>query len=242
VVLRRDAFPVKRLRALCATWELPPGSEEVLEELLLLLERVPDAPSAITEPERAVDLHLADSLSALEILRSRPSLEALVDLGSGAGFPGLPLAVALPGVRVDLLEATRRKCAFLQHAIGELQLGNARVVCARSEEWGAGEGREAYDAVAVRAVGRLPTIVEYAAPLLRERGLLCAWRGRRDRADEEAGAWAAASLGLRPLAVSSVEPFIGAGARYLHTLERVAALPPGYPRRPGIARKRPLGV
>jgi 16S rRNA (guanine527-N7)-methyltransferase len=235
-------FPVKRLEFLCAESRLPPRAAPMLEVLLRLLERSPDAPSSVTDPSASIDVHVADSLSGLDFLRYRPSLEAIADLGSGAGFPGLPLAIGLPEVRIDLLEATRRKCAFLERAIAEIELENARVVCRRAEEWGGAEGRGQYEAVTVRAVGRLPTIVEYAAPLLRDGGLLVAWRGRRDRADEDAGAGAAALLGLRPLEIVPVEPFPGAGERYLHTYERIAALPHGYPRRVGVARKRPLGV
>jgi 16S rRNA (guanine527-N7)-methyltransferase len=93
----------------------------------------------------------------------------------------------------------------------------------------------------VRAVGSLPTLVEYAAPLLRQRGLLVAWKGRRDGDEEQEGVAAAAALGMRALGVDWVGPFAGSRNRHLYAYEKVAPTPPGYPRRPGVARKRPLG-
>jgi 16S rRNA (guanine527-N7)-methyltransferase len=232
---------VKRLAELCEAWDLPARAEETLDALLELIARDRAAPTAVTDPARAVDSHLADSLSGLDVLRGRPSLEAAVDIGSGAGFPGLPLAVALPGIRVDLLEAARRKCAFLARAIETLALENAHVVCARAEELGSEPRSDAYDAALARAVGPLPTLVEYAAPLLRDGGVLVAWKGRRDRLEERAGAEAARALGLRAAGAIAVEPFPGAANRHLHVYEKESPTPPGYPRRPGMARKRPLG-
>jgi 16S rRNA (guanine527-N7)-methyltransferase len=230
---------VKRLRALSDEWGLPARAHDRLAALLRFLAEQPDAPTSVTEPARAVDTHLADSLSGLALLRGR-QLETVVDVGSGAGFPGLPIAIALPA-EVDLLEATARKCAFLDRAIEAIGLENARVVCARAEEWGITDGRDRYDAALVRAVAPLPTLVEYGAPLLREGGLLVAWKGRRDVVEETAAATAAQALGLRAGAITAVDPFPGARARHLHAFEKVGPTPAKYPRRPGVARKRPLG-
>jgi 16S rRNA (guanine527-N7)-methyltransferase len=234
------AFPVKRLEALCLGWDLPSSAKPRLERLLRFLANAPDAPTTITDPDRALDVHVADSLSALSLLRGRSRLERLVDVGSGAGLPGLPLAVAMPSVRFDLVEATQRKCVFIGRAVGEVELRNVTFVCARAEAWGAEGGREAYDAVTIRALGPLPTLVEYAAPLLRVGGLLIAWKGRRDFADERAGAAAAALLGLGLPGVTALEPTAEARWRHLHSYEKLRPTPPGYPRRPGVARKRPL--
>ena len=87
---------MKRLRELCARWDLPDGAERQLAALLLLLADDRAAPTSVREPARALDIHLADSLSGLVVLRGRPAMETIVDIGSGAGFPGIPLAVALP--------------------------------------------------------------------------------------------------------------------------------------------------
>jgi 16S rRNA (guanine527-N7)-methyltransferase len=186
-------------------------------------------------------VHVADSLAALSLLRERAPGGPLVDIGSGAGFPGLPLAIALEPAEVVLLEATGRKCAFIERAIERLGLASARAVCARAEDWGAGEGAIRYAAATARAVGPLATLVEYAAPLLRPGGVLVAWKGARDGAEEEAAARAAATLGMTAREVLRTEPFAGARNHHLHVFEKVGPTPPGYPRRPGMARKRPLG-
>ena len=114
------------------------------------------------------------------------------------------------------------------------------MVCARAEEWRAGS--EAHDLVVARALAPQPVVLEYAAPLLRVGGRLVDWRGRRDGAEEERGARAAAELGLRPRrGASPSQPFAGAHSRHLHVFEKVGTTPPRFPRRPGMARKRPLG-
>jgi 16S rRNA (guanine527-N7)-methyltransferase len=187
---------------------------------------------------------VADSLSGLEVEALRAA-RRIADLGAGAGFPGLPLAAALPGSRVDLIEATGRKCEFVRRAIERAGIDNARVVCERSEGWAARPppdgGRDSYDAVAARAVGRLSTVAELASPLLTEGGALVAWKGRRN-ADEEAELGrAAARLAMEVDEVRSVGPYAGSRHRHLHVLRKSGPTPDSLPRRPGMAKKRPLG-
>jgi 16S rRNA (guanine527-N7)-methyltransferase len=112
-------------------------------------------------------------------------------------------------------------------------------VHARAEEWADGLG--ACDLVTARALAPLAVVAEYAAPLLTVGGTLVAWRGRRDPDDEAVGARAAVELGLEPGTVIRVEPYPGALHRHLHVLRKVAPTPDRFPRRPGMARKRPLG-
>ena len=150
----------------------------------------PDPPTGVTEPKRAVETHLADSLSGLEIDRVR-SAPALVDLGAGAGFPGLPLAVALPNARIDLVEAGRRKCEVIERLRDAAGAANARVVATRAETWALGEGADAYAVATARALAPLSVLCEYAAPLLEPGGALVCWKGTRDGAEEAAGAAAA---------------------------------------------------
>jgi 16S rRNA (guanine527-N7)-methyltransferase len=233
---------VKRLHELCARLELPVEAEQRLALLLEALAEDPEAPTSVTTPLEAVDVHLADSLSALSLLR--PLLGdsgAVVDIGSGAGLPGLPLAIALESAEVDLLESTGRKCAFIERTIERLDQRNARCVCARAEDWARAEGASRYGAVTARALAPLATLAEYASPLLRPGGVLVAWKGARDHGEEEAGRAAAAALGMTPREVVHTTPFPGARNHHLHVFEKTAATPPGFPRRPGIARKRPLG-
>jgi 16S rRNA (guanine527-N7)-methyltransferase len=117
---------------------------------------------------------------------------------------------------------------------------NARSVPARAEEWAAAEGRESYDAVTARALAPLATLVEYAAPLLRAGGVLVAWKAARDDEEESAGDAAAGQLGLSSGTVVRVVPFEGARDRHLHVFTKLEPTPERFPRRPGMARKRPL--
>jgi 16S rRNA (guanine527-N7)-methyltransferase len=224
---------------------LSAGSDEQIRRLLAALAAEPEPHTKMSAPAEALQAHVADSLSALEVAELSAA-GRIADVGAGAGFPGLALAVALPGAAVDLIEATGRKTAVIGRLAQAAELSNARPVTARAEEWAAtpaalGGGGEAYDAVVVRAVAALPVLVEYAAPLLRKDGVLVAWKGARDAAEEAAGAAAAEALGLAPGAVLRVEPFEGARDRHLHVFRKVGATPARYPRRPGMAAKRPLG-
>jgi 16S rRNA (guanine527-N7)-methyltransferase len=208
--------------------------------LLDALAAEPDPPTSIRRPVEALPAHIADSLSGLEVPQLAQS-RAIADVGAGVGFPGLALAIALPEAQVDLLEATRRKTEVIERLARAAGAANARAVAERAETWAAGQGSTAYDAVTARAVAPLAVLVEYAAPLLRDGGVLVAWKGVRDQDEEEGGARAAEELGMKPVGVSRVVPFAGAEARHLHVYTKVAPTPGGIPRRPGMARKRPLG-
>jgi len=208
--------------------------------LLDALADEPDPPTTMRVPKDALDVHLADSLSGLEIPEIRRAT-SIADIGSGAGFPGLALAIALPAARVDLIESAARKCAVIERLATAAGAGRARAVPVRAEEWAASEGREAYDTVTARAVAPLAVLCEYAAPLLRLGGVLVAWKGRRDAEEDEAAARAAAELGMELGRVMAVEPFPAAHSRHLHVVVKTAPTPERFPRRPGMASKRPLG-
>jgi 16S rRNA (guanine527-N7)-methyltransferase len=199
----------------------------------------------VSEPERARDVHVADSLSGLQV-EDLATASRMADIGAGAGFPGLVLAIALPSARVDLIESAGRKAAVIDRLIQAAKVSNARSVVARAEDWARlpvslGGGREAYEAVTARAVAGLPVLVEYAAPLLRPRGVLVAWKGARDAAEESAGRLAAAEVGMELEEVRRVVPFAAARDRHLHVYRKVAPTPERFPRRAGMAAKRPLG-
>jgi 16S rRNA (guanine527-N7)-methyltransferase len=214
-------------------------AEPALEALVELLAE-PRAPIASSTVRRAREVHIADSLSGLEI---EPIREArrLADLGSGAGLPGLVLAAELPDARFDLIESVSRKCDFLREAVRRMGLSNADVLCRRAEDWAAGEGREAYDVVTARAVGRLATLAELASPLLRDGGALVAWKGTRSDDEEAEATRAAARLAMQPVEIRSVRPFPGSRDRHIHLLRKNGPTPNGLPRRPGMAAKRPFG-
>jgi 16S rRNA (guanine527-N7)-methyltransferase len=230
---------VQALARLGDRYGLSQPAIDALATLFRLLSGDPHAPTSVSDPRRVLDDHLADSLSALELPVIRAAA-TVADIGSGAGLPGLPLAAALPAARIWLVESNARKCEFIGRAAAAAGLGNASVVHERAESWVAGRGR--HDVVTARALARLDVVTEYAAPLLRRGGSLVAWRGRRDPVDEAAGRLAAGRLGLELVGVVPVTPYPAAEHRHLHVLRKVADTPAGFPRRPGVARKRPLGV
>jgi 16S rRNA (guanine527-N7)-methyltransferase len=197
----------------------------------------PRAPISVRRPGDVATVHISDSLTALELKDVREA-RRIADLGAGAGLPGLVLAIALPEAEVALVESVGRKCAWMERTVEALGLTNARVVCARVEEL----QDAAFDVVTARALGSLPVLCEYAAPLLREGGVLVAWKGAVDDVEEADGLAAAAILGLEREAVLAVEPYPGSERRTLHVFRKVSATPAGYPRRPGMAAKRPLTV
>jgi 16S rRNA (guanine527-N7)-methyltransferase len=195
----------------------------------------PEAPTSVHDRARARVVHIADSLTALEVPEVRAARQ-IADLGAGAGLPGLVLAIALPEAEVVLVESVGKKCAWMERTVEALGLTNARVVCARVEE----VRDTAFDVVTARALGSLSVLCEYAAPLLREGGVLVAWKGAVDDVEEADGLAAAAILGLEREALLAVKPYAGSERRTLHVFRKVSATPAGYPRRPGMAAKRPL--
>jgi 16S rRNA (guanine527-N7)-methyltransferase len=215
-------------------------SETQRVQLAALLELVVTdelAPTAIRDPERVRDEHLADSLSGLEIKALRGAAQ-IADVGAGAGFPGLALASALPSAEVFAVESRGRACEFLVRAREAAGLKNAHVVQARAEEWC--EGIERNDAVVARALAPQAVVLEYAAPLLKSGGTLVDWRGARSDAAERAALAAATMLGLERVEIRRVEPFAGARARHLHVFTKTGVTPSRFPRRAGVAHKRPL--
>lgn len=225
------------LRELAARYSLREGAAEQLRALVGILER-PLAPTSVHDPRRVLRVHIADSLVALELAPVRSS-KVIVDIGAGAGLPGLPLAIALGESDLWVVESQRRKCAFVEAASGELGIENVRVACARAEEWDEGVG--AHDLALARALAPQPVVLEYAAPLLRMGGTLIDWRGRRDGEEEQAASRAATELGMELREVRWVEPYAASRDHHLHVFAKTEDTPPRFPRRAGVARKRPLG-
>jgi len=219
---------------------LDPQARRALRKVLELLQAERASVSSVTDPERAWRVHVEDSLTGLEVDALREA-GRIADIGSGAGFPGLVLAVALPRAEVDLIESVGRKCDFIERAARAAGIANAHTVNARSEEIAAASGRESYDAVTARAVGRLSTLAELASPLLRENGVLVAWKGKRDPDEEEQLARAADQLAMRPERILDVGDRAGSKHRHLHVMRKARSTPPDLPRRPGMAKKRPRG-
>jgi 16S rRNA (guanine527-N7)-methyltransferase len=218
---------------------LDPAARAALQTVLALLAEERASVSSVVD-ERAWKVHVADSLTGLEVPELAAALR-IADVGAGAGFPGLALAVALPNSQVDLIESVSRKCAFMTRAIAAAGIANATVLDSRSEDWAAADGRDLYDAVTARAVGRLSTLAELASPLLKPNAVLIAWKGKRDPEEEEQLTNAAEDLSMHPESILDVGDRAGSQHRHLHIIRKQGPTPASLPRRPGLAKKRPKG-
>jgi 16S rRNA (guanine527-N7)-methyltransferase len=221
------------------TGSLDQTQRAALEKVLELLAEERASVSSVVD-ERAWQVHVADSLTGLEVPELRQAAR-IADVGAGAGFPGLVLAVARPEAQVDLIESVGRKCEFMRSAAAGAGIGNVQVLQIRSEDLASAEGREAYEAVTARAVGRLSTLAELASPLLAENGVLVAWKGKRDPDEERQLENAAVSLAMQPEAILDVGDRAGSEHRHLHVIRKSGPTPANLPRKPGIAKKRPKG-
>lgn len=182
--------------------------------------------------------HLADSLAGLLVLR-REKLR-LLDIGAGAGFPGLVLKIMRPAWEVALLEANRKKCAFLQEAAATLGLHGVRVIWGRAEALGRDAGhREGYGAVVARAVAELRVVLEYGLPLVENGGLFIAYKGRQVKEELGRAEHALAVLGGE---VAELREYRlgGGGEGVLVVVRKTKATPAAYPRRAGVPGRRPL--
>jgi 16S rRNA (guanine527-N7)-methyltransferase len=226
-----------RLAELAVRWELPEAAPAQLRVILDLVGTEQSSITTVRDPAQGVEVHVADSLAGLEITAIR-NATTIADLGSGGGFPGLALAAALPSARVTLVESVGKKCEFLRRAADTAGLANVEVVNARAEAWPAGIGTQ--DVVTARALGALNVLAEYAAPLLVGGGSLVAWKGQKDPSEEADGMAAASQLGLEPQPPHRVDAAKGAEHRHLYVYLKVSPTPSRYPRREGMARKRPL--
>ncbi len=200
--------------------------------------------TAITEPQDVLTKHFLDSLACLFALpaseRKKPL--RLLDVGSGAGFPGLPLQIALPHWRVSLLEATGKKVRFLETVIAELGLSQAHAIQGRAEELAHdSQHRARYDLVTARGLAALPTLLEYCLPFCRRDGLVIAPKKGEISAEIEQGTRAATTLGGR---LVKTHPFSLPGLedqRALVIFQAARPAPAHYPRRAGAPVKQPLG-
>jgi 16S rRNA (guanine527-N7)-methyltransferase len=221
------------------TASLSPAQRRSLGAVLALLAEERASVSSVVD-DRAWKVHVEDSLTGLDVPELREA-KRIADVGAGAGFPGLVLAVALPAAEIDLIESVTRKTAFIERAAEAAAIPNASALTARAEDVARGDRRETYDVVTARAVGRLSTLAELASPLLKENGVLIAWKGKRDEEEEQQMSRAAAPLAMMPEQILDVGHRAGSEHRHLHVIRKSAATPPNLPRKSGLAKKRPQG-
>ncbi|MEZ0397067.1 MAG: 16S rRNA (guanine(527)-N(7))-methyltransferase RsmG [Anaerolineales bacterium] len=207
-------------------------------ELLAWNERV--NLTALRDAESIRTKHFLDSFSCVLAWKGRPP-RRLVDVGTGAGFPGLPLKILYPSLQLTLVESVGKKTAFLRHIVATLKLEQVEVLTARAEEVGQMPAhRERYDWAVARAVANLPILSEYLLPLVRVGGCMLAQKGASGPAEANKAAHAITVLG------GSVKQLIGVKIpgvdedRYLLVVEKIAATPKAYPRKPGVPAKKPL--
>lgn len=196
--------------------------------------------TAIREPREVVFKHFLDSLTGVLVVEPAAG-HRVIDIGSGAGFPGLPLKIARPELELTLLEASRKKVAFLRNVVAELGLSDVHVLPARAEEAGrdpAHRGR--YDYALARAVAEIRVLVEYSLPLLRPQGLFVAYKGPGAVDELERAGPALATLGGIVRDVLEFKLPGEESRRSLIVIEKTAPTPDRYPRRPGMAAKRPV--
>lgn len=196
--------------------------------------------TAIDDPKKIRVKHFLDSLTSLKVLRFSP-FERVIDVGTGAGFPGIPLKIICPPIQLTLVESVRKKAAFCQHIVEILRLRDVTVIAERAEAVGIDPAhRQRYDWALARAVANLPVLVEYLLPLVRVGGNALAMKGESGPAEAQAAERAMRLLGGRlrqvvPVTLPGVED-----ERYLIVMEKVAATPDQYPRKVGIPTKKPL--
>lgn len=197
--------------------------------------------TAITEPEAIEVRHFADSLTTLLVMRPRTPGLRVIDVGTGGGFPGIPIKIVCPSIEMTLVEATGKKVDFLRHMVETLKLSQVRLVNERAETIGQmPEHREQYDWVLARAVASMDTLMEYLLPLARVGGHVLAMKGESGPQETSEAQEAIRLLGGRLVQLTPVELPTVAETHYLVDVEKVAQTPPKYPRRPGMPNKRPL--
>lgn len=193
--------------------------------------------TSITNTLEVVKKHFLDSLSLLSTKYMAQDL-SVVDIGAGAGFPGLPIKIVQPGIKMSLVEASRKKSLFLDHMAELFDLKQISIVNMRAEEFGKGSGREKFDIVVSRALSSLPVSLEYAIPLLKKEGFYLAMKGRlknepsTKKACEELGA---ALVETKQLNVPYLEE-----ERNVVVFKKKIRTADKYPRRSGMPAKRPL--
>lgn len=195
--------------------------------------------TAITAPQEALEKHFLDSLLLLEDVRFQPG-ETLIDVGTGAGFPGIPLAIACPDLAVTLLDSLKKRVCFLEAVIAGLGLANAHAFHDRAELFAKrAEHRDAYDWVTARAVARLPLLAEYCLPFLRQGGTFIACKGP-DGARELAEAANALTTLQAAHQRTCIHTLPGGESRDILLIEKTGPTPARFPRKPGAAEKNPL--
>jgi len=198
--------------------------------------------TAIRDVEGIRTKHFVDSLTCLKVMDMQKLPENLVDIGTGAGFPGIPLKIIFPRLRLTLVESVHKKAHFCEHMVEKLGLRDVQVLSERAEDVGRMTGqRQAYDMAVARAVAPMPVLVEYLLPLVKLGGMVVMQKGDNAHAEAQAANKAIEILGGR---LKQINPVLLPGVveeRFLVVVCKVAMTSQEYPRKAGTPSKHPLG-
>ena len=215
-------------------------AEEELETYHRLLLEWNERMDLTNVPEEEMALrHYADSLLPLSRTEWFPQNASLIDVGTGAGFPGMPLAIARPDLRVTLLDAQRKRCDFLTAVRDALNLSNVEILHARAEDGARGSMREQMDIAVARAVAPLNVLSEYLLPYVRVGGRMLCWKGPAVREETAAGECAIGILGGKAEGLYRLP--IEGREHYVHSTVKIQPTAKRYPRKSGTPSKDPLG-
>ncbi len=199
--------------------------------------------TSLKTPQEIIIKHFLDSISCIKVINKYMNIEgtSIIDVGTGAGFPGMPIKIVCPSISLFLLEARKKKTIFLEKIIEEINFQKVEVINGRAEAFGkCPDYRQKYDIVLSRAVALLNTLSEYCIPLVRVGGLFVAQKGRSYREEIDKALKAVQFLGGELIGVENVRiPFINQ-ERYLLIIKKIKDTPSKYPRKEGLPQKRPL--
>jgi 16S rRNA (guanine527-N7)-methyltransferase len=237
VVNESDDLPAR----LTTEYGLPAGSAERLRLLAERCVSLEISGTAVRSVDDALQSHIADSLAGLRLAAIREA-ETMIDIGTGVGFPGIVLALALPELKLTLLDSVRKKVEAAAALCRELELANVECVWSRVEQFSAlgSPARERFDVVTARALASLNVLIEYAAPLLRVGGSIVAWKGDPEAAELADAAAAESTLGYWPGELLASKPFAGSLRRHFYVAVKRHPADRSYPRRPGAALRKPI--
>jgi 16S rRNA (guanine527-N7)-methyltransferase len=199
--------------------------------------------TSLKTPQEIIVKHFLDSISCIKAINKYISIEGMhmIDVGTGAGFPGIPIKIACPSISLSLLEARKKKTIFLEKVVQEINFQKVEILNGRAEAYGKyPDYRQKYDIALSRAVAPLSTLSEYCLPLVRVEGLFVAQKGRSYREEIDKDLKAVQLLGGELIGVENIRiPFINQ-ERHLLIIKKTKDTPSKYPRKEGIPQKRPL--